>query len=412
VAPRHAPGRLVRQLRLSARLLAAHPLRTLLSASGLAAGIATVMVMAALGRGAEAHAVQRVRALGSDLLIVTAAPAPQLAGRRRQVESSTLLRPADATALAEQLPGVRAAAAAVHRTLVVRADARTTSVAVTGTTPEGLAIRGIRAASGRLHDALEERERRRVAVLGPGAARTLFGDEDPVGRALRIASVPVEVIGVSRARGVDPNGAALDHSVTIPLETALRRVVNVPWVDALYVQGRGTAALDALESDVRALLLERHGARPGVAAAFAVRNQAVLLRTERAVARAIDRLTLSVSALTLAIGGTGVLAVMLLAVRERTREVGLRRALGARRADIRAQFLAEAVLLAAGGGVAGVALGALAIAVLARVGPWPMAVAWTPAWVSLAGSILLGLAAGVLPARRAARLEPVSALGA
>jgi putative ABC transport system permease protein len=403
-------ARLLRQARLSLSLLAAHPLRTTLSASGLVAGIASVMVMVALGRGAERRVVERVRALGTDLLIVTAAPAQRVAGRARQVETTTLLREQDATALLENLPRARAAAAAVHRNLVVRSDGRNTTVAVTGTSPEGLRIRGVAAARGHVWDNEDERLQRRVAVIGPVLATTLFGRDDPIGREVRVGNVPFEIIGLAVVRGVDPGGADLDNALSIPLQTALRRVVNVPYVDALYVQGRGTAELERLEDDVREFLRVRHRIPDGVAQAFVVRNQAVILRTERAAARALDRLTIGVALLAVVVGGIGVLAVMLMAVRERRGEIGLRRAIGARRRDIQVQFVVESALVATMGGVGGVLVGALAAFAGARVAAWELEISWAAALASALGSMLLGVAAGTIPARRAARQEPVSAL--
>ena len=399
-----------RQARLSLALLAAHPLRTVLSASGLVAGVAAVMVMVALGRGAERRVVERVRALGTDLLIVTAAPAPRIAGRVRQVETSTLLRPQDAPAILEALPRAVAASAAVHRTLVVRSEGRNATVAVTGTAPDGLRIRGISAARGRVWDEYEEQMRSRVAVIGPVIASTLFGADDPVGREVRVGNVPFEIIGLAGVRGVDPGGADLDNAISIPLETALRRVVNVPYVDALYVQGRGTDELERLEAEVRDFLRERHRIRDHAPEAFVVRNQAVILRTERAAARALDQLTVGVATLAAVVGGIGILAVMLIAVRERRREIGLRRALGAHRRDIRAQFLVESVLVAGAGGLGGVILGAVVAVVGSALASWTLDVSWWTALIALAGSVLLGVAVGTVPAMRAARLEPVAAL--
>lgn len=404
--------RLWRSARLSLQLLATHRVRTALSVTGLVAGVATVMVMVAIGSGAERRVVERVQAMGTDLLIVTAAPAPRIAGRQRQVATTTLMRPSDATAIADEAASAIAAAPAVHRSLVAHADGRNVTVAVTGTTPEGLRIRRIRAASGRLYDVSEERERRRVAVLGPVLARTFFGDSDPVGRQIRIGATPFDVIGVARARGVDPGGADLDNTIAIPLETALRRLLNVPYVDAIYVQARSSAHLEALERDVRDRMHERHRVRPGTTGPFVIQNQAVILRTERSAARALGQLITGVAALALVVGGIGILAVMLMSVRERTREIGLRRALGARRGDIQAQFMMESAMLAVAGGTLGVAVGLVASLVASLAGPWELLFSWRAAAAGVVCSAVLGIAVGVLPAARAAHLEPITALRA
>jgi len=404
--------KLWRSARLSLQLLAAHRLRTALSVTGLLVGVAAVMVMVAIGRGAEQRVVERVRAMGTDLLIVTAAPAPRIAGRQRQVATTTLMRPADARAIADESAFAIAAAPAVHRSLVARSDGRNTTVAVTGTTPEGLRIRNVHAATGRLYDEGEDRERRRVAVLGPVLARTLFGATDPVGREIRIGTTPFEVIGVARVRGVDAGGADLDNAIAIPLETALRRVLNVPYIDAIYVQARSSAHLEALERDVRARLHERHRVRPGTPEPLVVQNQAVILRTERSATRAFNQLIVGVAALALVVGGIGILAVMLMSVRERTREIGLRRALGATRGDIRRQFLLESTMLAAAGGAAGVAVGLAASLAASLAGRWELVFPWRAAAAGVACSTVLGIGVGAIPAARAARQEPIAALRA
>jgi putative ABC transport system permease protein len=403
--------RFVRQVRLSLRVLGAHPLRTTLSAGGLAAGVATIMVMIALGRIAEHRVVERVRALGTDLLIVTAAPSRRIAGRERQVATTTLLRPSDAQAIVDEVPRAKAAAGAVHRSIVVRGAGRNTTVALTGTTPAGLRIRGVSAAKGRVFDELEGLERRRVAVLGPVLARTLFASDNALGREVRVGTTPFEVIGIARARGLDPGGADLDNTIAIPLETALRRVVNVPYIDALYVQGHNTQELEDLENDVRTLLLQRARVREEQGEAFVVRNQAVILRTERAAARTLDQLTVGVAALATVVGGIGICAVLLIAVRERTREIGLRRTVGARQSDIRSQFITESVLIAGAGGLGGMLLG-IACALAVAPAYWTLVIDWRAALAIFVGSVSLGLIVGTLPATRAARLEPAVALRA
>lgn len=405
-------GRLARGLLLSLQLLLAHRLRTALSVSGLLAGVAAVIVMVAIGQGAERRVLQRVQAMGTNLLVVSAAPAQRVAARPRQVAVHTMLRPADAEAIGRESALAVGAAPAVNGAMVVRWEGVNTTTTVTGTTLEGLRMRNISAARGRVFEDDDDRQRRRVALVGPTVVRSLFGGADPVGRVVRIGSVPFEVIGMTRARGVDPNGADLDDVVVVPLETAMRRLLNIPYVHALFVQAPSSADLEGLERDVREILQGRYPGRSGMLDLFVVQNQTTLLRTERGAARAMNQLIVGVSLLSLLAGGVGIVAVMLIAVRERTREIGLRRALGAKRRDIRLQFMLESTMLAAGGGLAGVAVGLAAAAGAAALGPWDLVVSWPAAGAGVACSTLLGLVVGVIPAARAARLEPIAALRA
>ncbi|MEX2153457.1 MAG: ABC transporter permease [Gemmatimonadaceae bacterium] len=406
--------RLARLVRFSIELLAAHKQRTALSISGLFVGVATVMVMVAVGRGAERRVVGRVRAMGSDLVIVTAPPAARVAGRQRQVSTATALRPADADAIAHESPLAKAAAPAVQRTLVAKFGDRNANVSVSGTTTDGLDIRRIAARAGRIFDETEDREQRRVALLGPTVARLLFAEMDPVGREIRIGAVPFEVIAVLVARGIDAGGTDLDNEIVVPLQTAMRRLLNIPFVHTILVQASagGSERLDGLETDVREILQRRHPTRAGEGDVqpFVVQNQAVLLRTELGAARTLNRVIVAVALLALLIGGVGVVAVMLLSVRERVREIGLRRAVGARRRDIQLQFLTEATLLAAVGGAAGVVGGMLVSAGASVIGRWDLVFSWWAALAGLAASSILGLSVGAIPAARAVRLDPNVAL--
>ena len=405
-------GRIARGLALSLQLLLAHRLRTALSLSGLLLGVATVMVMAAVGEGAQRRLLARMETLGTNLLIVSAAPQPRIAGRSRQVDMQTELRATDAALIVERSPLALAAAPTVNQPLIVRWQSLNTTTVLTGTTAEGLGLRNIHAQTGRLFDAIDDRERRRVAVVGPTVARVLFGGIDPVGQSIRIGNVPFEVLGVTRPRGIDPNGTDLDNTVLVPLQTAGRRVFNIPYVHTLLVEAADSTHLEALARDVRTILRERIDPRTGVTDPFMIQNQEVLLRTERGTAQAMDRLVAGVTALALFVGAIGILAVMLMSVRERTREIGLRRALGATRRDIQIQFLLEATALAMLGGAAGVVLGVVAASAAALLGPWDLVLSWRPALLGLTSSALLGILAGAVPATRAAHLQPREALRA
>ncbi len=405
-------ARWLQEVRLSVELLLAHRLRTALCLSGLSVGVAAAMVMAAVTAGAERRVVERVRALGSNLVIVQAAPAARVAGRERQAEVETRLRPADAEAIVLESRRARAAAAAVIRPVLAHANGLRGNTVLLGTTVPGLGIRGIRVAGGRGFDEQEEREQRRVALLGRRVAGSLFGTLDPIGQRVNVGAVPFEVIGVLAPRGTDPGGTDLDNVIVTPLGTAMRRVFNIPYVHAVYVQGHSLGELDALAGEVRAVLEQRHPAAIGRPAPYQLQNQAVLLRTERGTVRALRNQSLAVGLLSLGLGGIGILTMMLMAARERVREVGLRRAVGARAEDIRRQFLLESALLAAAGGSAGVVAGLLVAVVSALVGSWEVVPPWRIAGLGVILSLGLGLVSGILPALRAARIEPAVALRA
>ena len=401
-----------RALVLSLQLLAAHPLRTALSLSGLLVCVASLIVMAAVGEGAERRVLEQLRSMGTNLLIVIAAPAPRVLGRPRQVPVYTMLGAAEANAIMQESALTVAAAPAVTRPVIVRSDGLNTTTVLTGTTREGLRIRNIRAGSGRLFDEDDDREQRRVALLGLTVARNLFQGVNPVGRAIRVGRVPFEVIGVTESLGTDPGGVDQDDQVLIPFTTAMRRVLNIPYVHHILVQARSSADLERLEHEVRDILHARLAARSGTTDPFIVQNQAVLLRTERGAARALSRLTAGLAGLAALLGGIGIVGVMLMSVRERTSEIGLRRAVGARRGDIGRQFVIESAILAMLGGIAGVAAGLAASALAMILGPWDLVVSWPPALLAFVGSTLLGLVVGTIPAARAARLEPIAALRA
>ena len=403
-------GNFARGLVLSVQLLAAHRLRTALSVSGLLIGVAAVMVMASIGRGAEQELRNRLETMGTDLVVISAAPAPRVADRPRQADVQTDLTLDDAIAILEESPAAIASAPAVNGNAVLRWEGLNRATGLSGTTAEGLRIRNIRAASGRLFDDNDDAGQQRVAVIGPAVARSLFAGVDPVGRIVRIGNLEFEVTGVARARGIDPLGNDLDDFAVIPFQTAVRRVLNRNYVDAIYVQARSSDDLGALESDIRAILGTRLAERTGVPAAYTIQNQAMLLRAERAAAGALNRLVPVVSGIALMLGAIGILTVMLISVKERTREIGLRRALGASRRNIRTQFILESGMLGAAGGATGVIVGLAASGLAAYFGGWPLVIAWDAAAIGAACSMILGLIIGLAPAARAARLEPIAAL--
>jgi putative ABC transport system permease protein len=403
--------KLSKSLSLSLEILAAHKLRTLLSMLGIVVGVATVILMVSAGKGAEKSILDRIRNMGTNLVTVTAGQARVIAGRQRQMSTVTTLVAEDAEAIQEECPAVALAVAAIDRKMATRWEVEMANTSVLGINPEGLRIRNMAIASGRLFDQDECRGRRRVAVVGPTVVENLFLGTDPVGLTFRIGRVPFEVIGVSEPRGVDANGIDQDDVVIVPLETAMRRLMNVDYIQTVYVQAQSSNVLEQAETEIRQLLRRRHrlGEKPDD---FTIQNQATLLATERETAQSMTLLIGSVSGISLLVGGVGILAVMLISVRERTGEIGLRRAVGARRSDIRNQFLLESGLLSGTGGFLGAAIGVGAAWTVSALDYWEIVISWPAVAVGVLFSVSLGLIFGLYPAVRAAALEPIDALRA
>ena len=403
--------KLSRNFALSYEILAAHKLRTLLSIVGIVVGVASVVLMVSAGKGAEKRILDRIRDMGTHLLVVNAGQTRIVAGRRRQMDIVTTLLPADAQAIATECPSAALAAAAAMKKIPVRRESECTNTNVVGISAGGLRIRNIRVGAGRTFEPDEGRARRRVAVLGQTVVTNLFGNTDPVGLRIRIGRVPFDVIGVTVAKGVDANGMDQDDLVLVPLETAMRRLLNITHVQSVYVQARSADVLTRAEKEIRQLLRRRHRLR-NRPDDFTIQNQATLIATEREMAGAMTLLIGSVAGISLLVGGVGILAVMLISVRERVHEIGLRRAVGAMRRDIRNQFLIESCLLAGAGGLVGMALGVAGAAAAPALGYWDTVISWPAAVVGLVFSMSLGVAFGIYPAVRAANLEPVEALRA
>jgi putative ABC transport system permease protein len=402
--------KLSKNIPLSIEILAAHKLRTLLSILGIVVGVTAVVVMVAVAEAAEERVLRPIRDMGTNLIVVNAGQTRIIAGRQRQVTMVTTLVPHDAEAIVQECPTVLRASPGLGKRVTARWEEVIVNTTAVGMAPEGFSIRNFEVASGRPFTEAEDRARVRLAVLGPTVAVNLFGDSDPVGRLIRIERVPFEVVGVTKPKGLDPNGVDQDDLILVPVGTAMRRLMNVGHVDTIFVQVRDGQSMDRAEEEIRQVLRRRHRLvdKPDD---FTIQNQASLLAAEREVSASLKRLTGSVAAISLLVGGVGISAVMLISIRERRAEIGLRRALGARRRDIGIQFLVESVLLAGSGGVFGVTLGVAGAYLVGLLG-WETAVSWPLTVAALASALFLGVFSGLHPANRASRLEPIEALAA
>ncbi len=401
--------RLARAVLASARSAWRQRRRTWPAASGITVGVAAMIAMVGVGEGAEHAVVERIRAMGSDLVVVSAGQVKVVAGRARQVGNVTTLTLEDAAALARDCPSALRVAPVQSAKLTVRAGDLSARTTVLGGSAELLAVRNMAVAEGRAFDGEEARAALRVALLGPTVARSVMGDARPLGATLRVNGIPFEVVGVLAPKGLDASGNDQDDVVVIPIRTALRRVLNLDHLSNAYVQARpGRAAEAALEA--AAVLRDRHRVKPGRGEDFTVQNQADALEAERGAAEGFTFLLGAVSLVALVIGGVGVLAVMLIAVRERVREIGLRRAVGATRSDVLLLFAGEASWIGIAGSGAGLTLGTAAAWAASLLGGWPVLVSGGSALRAMLASTLVALAFGAIPARRAAMVDPATSL--
>jgi len=398
-------------LRTALRALGAHKVRTGLTLLGIVVGVAAVVAMVAIGEGTQAEVLRKVESMGTNLLTISAAQLTRVAGRQQEAGAVAItLTEKDARAIPEEVASVAAVAPAQSRRLPAKYQEQTTTTAIVGTTPDFQMVRNFHPVAGEFFDEEQERSSARVAVLGQTARLNLFGNADPVGETIRINNVPFSVIGVLEPKGLDISGKDQDDQIVIPLRTALRRVFNLTYLSAIYVSVRDGERMDSAASAIADLLRERHRLHPGAADDFTIQSQSSLLTAQAAVSSTFTALLGSIGGVSLLVGGVGILAIMLIAVRERTREIGIRRALGARRRDILLQFLIETSLLSIGGGLLGVLFGIAAGEVVSMTTGWPMLIPWGAALAAVVFSALLGLVFGVYPARKAAALDPIVAL--
>jgi putative ABC transport system permease protein len=390
-----------------------HPLRSALTALGVIIGVASVIAMTSIGLGAQSAVTAQIQGLGSNLLII-------MPGNFRQggVNLGAGTRPSltddDVAALQSQLTSAAVIASGVRTSAQIVYEGANWATSVYGVTPGYLEARDWSIASGRFFDDRETRQGRKIAVIGATVKKELFGDNDPIGARIRVGSTPLEVVGVLTAKGQTGFGQDQDDVILAPLDAVRSRLKGrsnrVDQVDQIYVKAASVDDLDKLQQDATDILRQRHRRAADEADDFTVQNMAQMLEAGKSATQTFTYLLAAVAAVSLVVGGVGIMNIMLVAVTERTREIGLRMALGARRGDILRQFALESTVLSAAGGVAGLLLGAGIGALVAKIAGWPAALDPTTMIGSIVFSGLLGLGFGAYPAYRAAQLDPIEAL--
>jgi putative ABC transport system permease protein len=392
-------------LRTAWRALAANPLRTILTTLGMIIGVASVVTMLALGEGARAGVEAQIRALGTNLLTVR--PGMPRRGPVRVGNVETLI-PTDAEAIAG-LDGVAAVAPQATSQAQVKYLANNLSCQVIGTSPEYLTIHSHEVASGAPFTFLDVDGRGRVAVIGANVATTLFGTMEAVGERVQIAGQTFRVVGVLAGKG-DAGFLSPDDMVLVPVTTHMGPLFGGTSLDAVSVQVVSEDRMDEVKTAIEGLLRLRHRIPLGSDDDFHVRSQTEMLETMGQITGTFTILLGGVAAVSLLVGGIGIMNIMLVSVRERTREIGVRKAVGARRRDILLQFLVESVIVSSAGGLAGLALGWGGALLVAKLAQWPTVVPVYAVVLAVSVSVGVGLVFGVGPANRAARLDPVDAL--
>ncbi|MCA3302621.1 MAG: ABC transporter permease [Roseomonas sp.] len=401
-------------LRGALSALSANLLRSILTALGIFIGVAAVIATVAVGEGARRQVLAQIQSLGANLLIVWGGSAT-MGGVRLGAGGRSNLAWDDAVAIAREIPEVQVAAGSIRQTFQVVAGNQNWSTTVLATEPDYFIAHEWVADSGRLFSPEEAAGGRKVVILGATVAEMLFAEEDPVGREIRIRQTPFEVIGVMARKGQNPMGQDQDDTVFVPYWTARRSVMgasraNARQVGVISVKVHEGENMAAAEEAIRTLMRQRHRVAANEPDSVSIRNLSDIQATRDASARTLSTLLASVAAVSLLVGGIGVMNIMLVSVTERTREIGLRLAIGARRRDVLAQFLLEAVMLALLGGAAGVLAGIALSHILADVAGWPVLVRADAVLIAVGVSALTGLFFGFWPARRAAHLDPITAL--
>jgi putative ABC transport system permease protein len=385
-------------------------MRAILAVSSVAAGVAAVVVTGAIGQGAKEEVLRQTENIGTNLLVVRPVQVSNSAARKDVRGVVTTLKLDDYQAIT-QLPGVSAAVPGFESSVVVKADNLSMSAMVLGTTSPYLDVCRFRLHLGRFITEDDDLSANRVAVLGARVEETLFGEQDALGRQICLRGVPFEVVGVLEAKGVLADGSDEDDRIIIPIHTALRRVFNSTSLNPIFISVRDMTEMDERREDVVALLRERHKlVERNRSDDFSVQDKTKVLAARKQLSDSLTLLATGLAGASLVVGGVGILALMLMSVKERTTEIGLRMAIGAKSRDILLQFLLEATSIAAGGWLAGMAMAAIATVVISRATTWPTSISLGLVLVTLAIVMTSGLIFGAYPARKASLMPPIEAL--
>jgi putative ABC transport system permease protein len=406
--------KLVSSMKIAFRALTMNKLRSALTMLGIVIGVASVIATVAIGSGASQRIQDQIASIGSNIIIITPGSTSS-SGVRLGTGNAVTLSEADARDIPSQCPDVSLTAPYVRGSAQVVNGNNNWATSVYGVTPDYLAIRQLSIADGAEFSQQDVDAANKVAVLGKTIVDNLFGGADPIGQAIRIKNVPFTVVGVLTAKGQTAQGQDQDDVILLPISSAKRKVIgvrstNADGVDIIMMQAKSGTQVQAAQDEAEALLRQRHHLQAAEANDFSIRNLQELFATQEASASVMAIMLAAVASVSLVVGGIGIMNIMLISVRERTREIGLRQAIGAKTRDILSQFLVEAITLSIAGGFAGVVLGIGVSALISRLAGWATSVGVGAVVLAVFFSALVGIGFGYYPARKAAFLDPIEAL--
>lgn len=394
---------------IALRALYTNKLRSVLTMLGIIIGVGAVIAMVSVGMGVRAKVQNSIASLGSNMLVVTPGAASSQGVRSASGSSITLVLD-DAECIKNTVTGIDYVAPTVSRQYQIVAGNQNWTTSVQGVTPEYMAIRSLTVGSGSFISQSDISARNRVAVLGATVAANLFGEMNPTGQSVRINNTPYQVIGVLDSKGQSSMGQDQDDVVIVPLTTAQERLMGITNVNSINIQVTKMEDMDQVQSEVTSLLRQLHKISGNKEDDFSVRNLTSLMEMASQTSGTITLLLGSIAAISLLVGGIGIMNIMMVSVTERTREIGIRKALGAKYQDIMLQFLIESIVIGILGGVGGIVLGIGAAYAISAFGNLTTVISAASIVVSFVFSIAIGLFFGIYPARKAALLDPIEAL--
>ena len=391
------------------RALRRNPMRSALTTLGIIVGVGAVIAMVGIGNGAKAQVEAQIASLGRNVILVFSGSTTS-SGLRTGWGGAGTLTVEDVEAIRREISGVAAISPEVRTITQVVADNQNWATQVLGESPDYFEIRGWAVVEGEPFTERDVRSANKVAVIGRTTARQLYGGESPIGRVVRIKNVPFVIVGLLAPKGLSVMGTDQDDVIIMPYSAAMKRVMGTTTLRSINIQAATPSLLASMPRQITELLRQRHRIGPGRDDDFTVRTQQDIAEAATETSRVMTTLLGAIAGVSLIVGGIGIMNIMLVSVTERTREIGLRMAVGAHARDILMQFLLEAIVLSMAGGVIGIAVGIVTAKVLSAVANWPTLISPGSIVVAFLFSAAVGIFFGFYPARKASRFDPITAL--